>query len=137
MSAASKSTERFDAIEAQFAALIASSDVQIKALQERVTALEALLARHETEGLVPLAHEVRRAHTRIDAAAQAFKRIAPPQRGGVEQRLSRVEWDRALADLRDEAAEAGSTQTYFDRAAVVERHRTLALMEAQRQQAAA
>lgn len=122
--------ERIDAADAAWKAL----EARLAALEARVAATKAAI---ETDGLVPLAHEVRRAHTRLDAAGQAFKRLVPPQRGGVEQRLSRVEWDRALADLRDEAAEAGSTQTYFDRATVVERHKTLALMAANREKAAA
>lgn len=130
MSAASNAAKAFEAFDARITALEAS-------LNARIAALEAKLAQHETDGLVPLAHEVRRAHTRLDAAGQAFKRLVPPTRGGTEVRLSRVEWDRALADLRDEAKEAGNTQTYFDRAAVVERHKTLALMEANREKAAA
>ena len=115
---------------------IDAADAAWKALEERIAALEARVAATkaaiETDGLVPLAHEVQRAHARLDVAARAFKQILPRQEPA---RIAPAHWQRALNDLRDEAAEAGSQQTFFGRDAILQRHKVLETMEANRRAA--
>lgn len=114
-------------------ARIDAADAAWKALEERIAALEARVAATkaaiETDGLVPLAHEVQRAHARLDKAAEAFRAITP--------RITPAQWARALDDLRAEAEEAGSGKRFFDRTDVLARHRVLETMVANRQAAGA
>lgn len=80
---------------------------------------------------------------RLDAASAAFKIVrdeikllrpkAQPE--SLASRIARSEFDRALEDLRAEAAEAGSTQRVWPRAEILTRAATLAAMEAQREEA--
>lgn len=119
-------------------ARIDAADAAWKALEERIAALEARVAATkaaiENDGLVPLAHEVQRAHARLDKAAEAFRAIAPKRE---QPRITPAQWARALDDLRAEAEEAGSDKRFFDRTDVLARHRVLETMVANRQAAGA
>ena len=119
-------------------ARIDAADAAGTALYERIAALEARVAATkaaiETDGLVPLAHEVQRAHARLDKAAEAFRAIAPKRE---QPRITPAQWARALDDLRAEAEEAGSDKRFFDRTDVLARHRVLETMVANRQAAGA
>lgn len=106
----------------------------VAALQARIDALEAQAAATKVDGLVPLAHEVQRAHARLDKAAEAFRSIAPKRE---QPRITPAQWARALDDLRAEAEEAGSDKRFFDRTDVLARHRVLETMVANRQAAGA
>ena len=132
--------QKLAALEAQLSTLSACMvavehfTAAMVALEARVVALEAQAAATKVDGLVPLAHEVQRAHARLDKAAEAFRSIAPKRE---QPRITPAQWARALDDLRAEAEEAGSDKRFFDRTDVLARHRVLETMVANRQAAGA
>lgn len=109
---------------------MSAAAVKTAALEARIAALEALVAKIQADGLVPLAQETQRAHARLDAAARAFRVLSPKRE--TPPRLAPAAWDRALADLRDEA---GDPAGWHSREAVYARHVTLCRMEAQQRTA--
>lgn len=116
------------------AATLKALTERVEALVARIEALEAQAAATKVDGLVPLAHEVQRAHARLDKAAEAFRAIAPKRE---QPRITPAHWARALDDLRAEAEEAGSDKRFFDRTDVLARHRVLEKMVANREAAGA
>lgn len=109
--------DRIAALEAQTLALEA-------ALEAAPKLIEAALRMALSAELQPLAAEVVRAHSRIDHAGSVFKDLRSALRPKTEPqatRLPRAEFDRALDDLRAQAAEEGRTQRFFPTPAILER----------------
>ena len=124
MTAAAKTAKRFAALEARIVALEAERDELRASALDIATQVHTALAKAVADGLVPLACEVQRA--RLDAAARVQGDVAEAPR------LAPAAWDRALADLRDEA---GDPAGWHSREAVYARHVTLCRMEEQQRQA--
>lgn len=107
---------------------------------ERIAALEALVAA-QAESITALAVRLVEAHGRIDHASTVFNRLRAataqaltPKREPT--RLPRVEFDRALEDLRAQAEEAGTKQRFFPTEAIIERAANLRRIEADTRAAA-
>lgn len=110
---------------------------------ERIAALETLVSA-QAESINALATRLVEAHARIDHASVIFNRLRAatvsaltPRVEPITARLPRVEFDRALADLRADAEEAGAPQRFFTTGAIRERAERLRTLEENTRAAAA
>jgi uncharacterized membrane protein YheB (UPF0754 family) len=119
-------------LEAKIAQLEAANAKQEADAQAFLAAFPALLKAALDEVVKPMADEIIHLRGRIDDAARVFVELhkaATPLPAPTTKRIPRDEFDRALQDLRDEAAEEGSSRQFWPVPEIIRRANTLRAME--------
>lgn len=103
---------------------------------EEIAVLQAVVAAAVTEALAPVAARIADLEASLAKARTAFAELRATQRlvprtEPASVRIPRSDFDRALEDLRADAAEEGSPRRIWPRDAILARAHRLAQLEAQ------